>query len=127
MTQDLRKEDTQYCYVRGMDKFPEAFRRFERRVDVDGIQSFYELLSSFSHWAGKSWRGTEKQVNALKVEAWKRDIPVPAERKLHKVRMWRHETVTVRGKLQIRYRDLKIERFIKKPFEKVHMSGEIRT
>jgi hypothetical protein len=99
-----------------LDEFPEVFRRLEKVVDADNMRSFQEILVSFSYWAGKQWKGTRKQVEALKVEAWKRGIPVPVERRPKKVKTWRHETVTVQGKIQSRYRDLKTGRFIKKPF-----------
>ncbi|MGB9676649.1 MAG: hypothetical protein ACPL0C_05630 [Candidatus Bathyarchaeales archaeon] len=58
-----------------MDRFPEAFRRFEEVVKVEKIKSFQELLTSFSLWAGRKWKNTPKQVEALKVEAFKRQIP----------------------------------------------------
>jgi Asp-tRNA(Asn)/Glu-tRNA(Gln) amidotransferase B subunit len=102
-----------------VDEFPEAFKRFEKRVDVDRINSFRQLTLAFSYWAGWRWKGTKRQIGALKVEAWKRGIPVPVElrpQRPHKVRTWRHETVKVRGKLQSRYRYLKTGRFIKKAF-----------
>jgi hypothetical protein len=34
-----------------MDRFPEAFRRFEEVVDVDRIQSFRQLRLAFAYWA----------------------------------------------------------------------------
>jgi len=100
-----------------LDKFPEAFRRFERVVDTDRIQTFDQLLLSFRYWAGHYWKGTRKQVEALKVEAMKKGIPVPTERgpEESSSRTWRNETVTVKGKTQYRFRDLKTGRFIKKP------------
>jgi hypothetical protein len=63
-----------------LDKFPEAFERFEKRVDVSRIRSFEQLTLAFSIWAGKQWKGTSKQVKALKIEAVKRGIPVPKEK-----------------------------------------------
>ena len=111
-----------------MDKFPEAFERFERVVDVDRIRSFDHLLVSFSHWAGRNWKGTRKQVEALRREAVKRDIPVPREvvsrrvsREPHfrvekaEAKTWRFEWVEVHGKPQPRYRDKATGRFIRKP------------
>lgn len=62
-----------------MDKFPEAFRRFERVVDTDRIRTFDQLLISFRYWAGRNWEGTRKQVEALKVEADRLGIPVSRE------------------------------------------------
>ena len=58
-----------------MDKFPNAFRRFERVVDVSKITSFQQLLTAFSHWAGRKWVGSQKQIQALKVEAERLGIP----------------------------------------------------
>lgn len=58
-----------------MDKFPEAFQRFEKVVDVSKIKSFQQLLTAFSLWAGRKWKNTPLQIEALKVEAFKRDIP----------------------------------------------------
>ena len=70
----------------------------------------------------------ERQREALKDEAKRRDYfekfrekrvnrPRYAKRQtqVYARRTWRHETVTVRGKPQVRYRDLKTGRFIKKP------------
>lgn len=96
-----------------MDRFPEAFRRFEEVVDVDRIKSFRQLTLAFSLWAGEKWKDTWKQREALRVEAERLGIvqperPVPSK-------TWRFEWVEVKGKPQIRYRDLKTGRFIKKP------------
>jgi hypothetical protein len=52
-----------------MDRFPEAFRRFEEVVDVSKIKSFQQLKLAFATWAGRKWKETPKQVEALKVEA----------------------------------------------------------
>ena len=107
-----------------MDEFPEAFKRFEKTVDVSRIRSFDHLLLSFSHWAGKQWKGTRKQVEALKVEAAERGIPVPKERLRRREeaglrsrreevgKTWRSE----RDRLgRIHYRDLETGRFIWTP------------
>lgn len=101
-----------------MDEFPEAFERFEMVVDIDRILTFDQLLVSFRYWAGSNWKGTSRQVEALKIEAWKHGIPVRAESRPEESRRrtWRHETVTVKGKTQYRFRDLKTGRFIKKPY-----------
>jgi len=104
-----------------MDKFPEAFSRFEEVVDVNRIDSFRQLRLAFASWAGWKWRGTYMQKRALAVEARKLGIPVFIERRpTVKVKRgfavkWRHEVIKVKGKLQNRYRDLKTGRFIKKP------------
>jgi hypothetical protein len=110
-----------------MDRFPEAFKRFRRVVDVDRIESFKQLTLAFGSWAGHKWMPTYKQLDALKVEARKIGIPVVTEKSPSVVSRtiasvaervavsWRHETVTVRSKPQDRYRDLKTGRFIRKP------------
>jgi hypothetical protein len=54
-----------------LDKFPEAFKRFEAVVDVSKIKSFQQLLTAFMYWAGRKWKGTPLQVEALRVEAVK--------------------------------------------------------
>jgi hypothetical protein len=98
-----------------MDRFPEAFRRFEKLVDTDRIRSFIQLKMAFSYWAGRNWKDTRLQNEALKVEAERRGIPVSRQTD-SKPRTWKHEFVSVRGKPQSRYRELKTGRFIKKPF-----------
>jgi hypothetical protein len=40
-----------------MDRFPEAFERFEKDVDISNIKSYSELAYAFSYWAGKRWVG----------------------------------------------------------------------
>ncbi|MEM0008339.1 MAG: hypothetical protein QXR89_08805 [Candidatus Bathyarchaeia archaeon] len=64
-----------------MDRFPEAFQRFEQVVDVSKIRSFKELLSAFKLWAGRKWVDSPLQLAALKEEAFKREIPqIPVSR-----------------------------------------------
>jgi hypothetical protein len=103
------------------DKFPEAFERFERDVDIDCFRSFRELAHAFSHWAGRRWVDSYTQNFALRIEARKRgffDAQLPRYFERPSVRQtrqsWRHETVTVRGKSQDRYRDLRTGHFIKR-------------
>jgi len=97
-----------------MDEFPEAFERFEKRVYVDRIKTFDQLTLAFMRWAGKHWRGTSKQVEALKVEARRIGIPVPPVYRPTKVeKTWRFEKDRL-GRTH--YRDLSTGRFIKKPF-----------
>jgi hypothetical protein len=104
------------------DRFPEAFRRFEKVVYVERFKNYQQLAYAFSSWAGKRWRDTYKQNLALKREAYKigfegeipayyrRQYPSPIQKTT-----WKHETVLVKGRTQTRYRDLKTGRFIKKP------------
>ncbi len=78
-----------------MDRFPEALHRFEKVVNMKSLHSGRELRYAFRHWAGKRWVDSYLQ-KALQKEAKKEDS-------------------NVKGKAQIRYRDLKTGRFIKKP------------
>lgn len=57
-----------------MDKFPEAFRRFEQQVPIKGIEDFAPIEIMFSGWAGRKWLPTYKQSLALAREADKRGI-----------------------------------------------------
>jgi hypothetical protein len=56
------------------DKFPEAFRRFKQRVNVNNIQTFRQLTLAFGSWSGERWRGTSRQMDALAVQARKLGI-----------------------------------------------------
>jgi hypothetical protein len=104
-----------------MDRFPEAFQRFEKVVDLKSFRSGRELKYAFSHWAGRRWVDSYAQNRALQIEAEKRgfkDAKMPTYFRRHQVsarQTWRFETVTVRGKPQVRYRDLRTGRFIRKP------------
>jgi len=63
-----------------MDKFPEAFKRFEKVVDIDRFESYKEMSYAFGHWAGKRWRDTWLQNRALANEGWRlgfKDVSVP--------------------------------------------------
>jgi len=57
-----------------MDKFPEAFRRFEDRVSTRNIKTFEQLTLAFSGWAGSKWRDTDRQNDALAIQAGKLGI-----------------------------------------------------
>jgi len=104
-----------------VDRFPEAFERFEQVVDVDRMESYRQLVHAFRYWAGRGWIDSYAQNVALRREAEKRGfkvarIPMHFRRpQVSARRTWRYETVTVRGKPQVRHRDLKTGRFIKKP------------
>ena len=84
-------------------------------------------ISARAHF-GSKWYPTNRQLNALNDEAKRRGYfekfkenrvrrPRYSQRHSYRYvkRTWRHETVTVKGKSQVRYRDLKTGRFIKKP------------
>jgi len=113
-----------------MDKFPEAFERFEKVVDVEEIKSFAELRLAFSSWAGKKWMPTDKQIEALNVEAQRLGLVWGMEKAMVKgkpqiryrdvktgrfVKAWSYARFTVKGKMQGRYRDVRTGRFMKKP------------
>jgi hypothetical protein len=57
-----------------LDKFPEAFRRFKRDVNIDNVDSWKQLKSEFEEWAGSRWKDTSAQLSALGVEARKEGI-----------------------------------------------------
>ena len=101
--------------------FAEAFERFESVVDISRFKSYRELAYAFSHWAGRRWVDSYKQNEALRDEARKRgffDAKIPDYFRRPPVtakRTYRFETVKVRGKSQVRFRELKTGRFIKKP------------
>jgi hypothetical protein len=119
-----------------MDKFPEAFNRYEERVDIDDLQSASELISTFVNWQG--YNPTSKQIDGLRIESIKRrlgidwSLPKWVKKKDYwvyyqsrfkdkgyvqpeKRRVYVKATFNVRGKPQTRYRDSKTGRFIKKP------------
>lgn len=65
-----------------VDRFPEAFERYERVVDTRYFDSYDELYYSFAHWSGKRWRNTWAQNQALAREAGRlgfRDIKMPRQ------------------------------------------------
>jgi predicted glycosyltransferase involved in capsule biosynthesis len=110
-----------------MDKFPEAFRRFENDVDVGRLESYHQLTLSFRWWAGQRWKGSYRQWNALNAEAENLGFHVPdvyreaiREKRYtdfygRRNSTWKRETVSIRGVTQARYRDVRTGRFIKKP------------
>lgn len=110
-----------------MDKFPEAFKRFENDVDVGRFESYRQLTLAFRSWAGQRWKATTKQLRALNAEAENLGFHLPEEYGYHRQtspslgsataqnRRWREEIVEINGKSKVRYRDVKTGRFIKKP------------
>ena len=104
-----------------MDRFPEAFHRFEKVVELRSFRSGRELKYAFTHWAGYRWIDSYSQNIALNQEIEKRGFEItqlpryfPRFQFVPK-QTWRYETVTVRGKPQVRYRDIKTGRFLKNP------------
>ena len=105
-----------------MDKFPEAFRRFEDHVDVGRFESYHQLTLAFRWWAGERWVGSHRQWEALNVEAENLgfDVPDYVREELEGSRrvsrgFWRRETLNLRGRARSVYRDVKTGRFIKNP------------
>ena len=102
------------------DRFPEAFRRFEDDVDVRDFESFRQLEIAFGYWAGRRWRPTYKQKCALAREARRLGISEQFRGRNYRFssspNLWyRYETVSVKGRMQQRFRDVRTGRFIKKP------------
>jgi len=58
-----------------VDKFPEAFSRFERIMHAEKVENFRQLEMMFAEWAGSKWTPTSRQREALKIEASKRGFP----------------------------------------------------
>ena len=111
------------------EAFQEAFDRMERATNSRDCKTLDELrLVAERYFAGK-WYPTNRQLEALKDEARRRGYFGEMGRKKERKspfyvrkqpqvsikKSWRHETVTVRGKSQVRYRDIKTGRFIKRP------------
>jgi len=109
--------------------FEEAFDRLERYTNARNTRNLRELVIVAEEYFGHKFH-TDRQYEALKEEAkrrgyferWEmmekqRELPWYAQRQpqVSTTRKYRRETVTVRGKSQVRYRDLKTGRFIKKP------------
>lgn len=53
---------------------PEAFRRYEDKVDVSDEWTFQKLLTSFREWGKDRWKDSRPQKRALAVEAEVRGI-----------------------------------------------------
>ena len=107
-----------------MDRFPEAFERFENDVDVGQFESYHQLTMAFRWWAGERWRGTHRQWEALNAEAENLGFEPPdfireelEERRVSRYSSgsWRREIVKLRGKTRSVYRDIKTGRFVRKP------------
>jgi len=112
--------------------FEEAFDRLEKYTNVRSCRSLDELRLVAERFFGDKWYPTDRQKEALIDEAERRgyferweELRKEKEKELSwyaqsqpqvtAKRTYRHETVIVRGKPQVRYRDVKTGRFIKKP------------
>ena len=98
------------------DKFPEAFERYEDKVEVDDM-TFPQLITSFRNWADKKWRGSRKQVRGLAIEAKKRDItPYVEEAGFRDKKTGRFSDKKTKDTVKYaRYRDPITGKFMKKP------------
>ena len=109
--------------------FEEAFDRLERYTNARNTRNLRELVMVAEWYFGHKFH-TDRQYEALRIEAKRRgyferwalmeklrELPWYAQRQsnVYYTRRYRRETLTVRGKYQIRYRDVKTGRFIKKP------------
>jgi hypothetical protein len=56
------------------DKFPEAFNRFEKTIDIRKINNYDELRLQFRAWALDKWIGSTGQNDALQKCAEKEGI-----------------------------------------------------
>jgi predicted glycosyltransferase involved in capsule biosynthesis len=109
--------------VNSLDSFPEAFERFEDDIDIGQFESYHQLTLAFRHWAGEKWRGTRLQWEALNAEAENLGFEPPdfireeleESRAYSRHHSWRRETLNLRGKARMVFRDIKTGRFIKKP------------
>lgn len=115
-----------------VDRFPEAFDRFERVVDVDGFDSYREMRYAFSRWAGKRWRNTELQNQALAIEGKRlgfKDVRLPryfGNTVKEEMRIKAYRGAKVRGeKWATAYRKT-VKRQIKVVAKKYKGVGEVR-
>ena len=110
------------------EAFQEAFDRMERDTNSRDCRTLDELRLVAARYFASKWYPTNRQLEALEDEARRRGyferwgrkkdaIQWYARRKpqVSARRTWRRETVIVRGRSQVRYRDLETGRFIKKP------------
>lgn len=82
-----------------VDKFPEAFKRFERQIDISNVKTLFELRQKFKEWALDKWIGSTRQQEALRIEAEKRGIETKEK--------IRRDIILRRGKFIQIYRDTK--------------------
>lgn len=62
-----------------VDRFPEAFRRYEDDVDTSDLDTFPQLLTSFKMWGKERFPATNKQKRALGKEGEERLGIAPLE------------------------------------------------
>ena len=89
-----------------MDKFPEAFKRFEKKEEVDysKITDSNQLMKKFSYWQNR--RVSPKQRMCIREIAEDKGIRIiryyPRRIKAERERLRRHYTViTIKGKKRI--------------------------
>lgn len=88
------------------DKFPEAFRRFEKKEEIDysKITDSNQLMKKFSYWQNRPV--SPKQRMVIRQIAEKKGIPIiryrPRRTKAQREKLRRHYTVvTIRGKSRV--------------------------
>lgn len=60
-----------------MDKFPEAYERFEKMMHPEDVRSFQQLLMMYGEWADpRKWIPTSRQIEALRRETLKHGLPI---------------------------------------------------
>jgi hypothetical protein len=85
-----------------MDKFPEAFKRFEKQTNIDEIDTFRELLREFRIWAKEKYVGSQLQVSALMNEGSRLGLV-----------NWKSQKIIRYNKEVIVHRSIKTGRFVK--------------
>jgi len=64
-----------------MDKFPEAFARFEKsNIDISNVRDSNDLIRKFRYWINRTT--TIKQDEALRIEARRLGIKITPQRRL---------------------------------------------
>ena len=77
------------------DRFPEAFERFEKKTDIDEVNTLDELMNKFKDWGLKKAPITKLQRKALAIEGVKKGIdPVYITRWFRKERDISYTTKT---------------------------------
>lgn len=62
-----------------MDKFPEAFARFEQKTKTKDYNDYEHLRRQFIDWGKNNWKGTPKQRKALDRELEKKQLVTKIE------------------------------------------------
>lgn len=99
------------------DRFPEAFKRYEEKVETKDMKTFDQLLTSFKIWADKKWIGSRKQVKGVAIESEKKGIQsYLKEAGFRNIKTGKFEKRSGKGITKYeRYRSPITGRFMKKP------------